>query len=95
VAIIGAIGGFLLLGGMFAFLTMAFAAWTGEPLYALGPLRYPRAGLFFGVWGICCGSSLIASAILWWKNRWWVAVAIIGACFVVAKILSAAGIAPD
>lgn len=94
VALIGTVGGLLLLGGVFAFLLMAYTTWTGQPLYSPGPSGYSKAGLFVGIWGICCGSCLIVSAVLWWKSRWWLALAIIGMCFAVAKILAVTGIAP-
>jgi hypothetical protein len=95
VALVATFGGLFLLAGVSSFFLMAYTTWRGGPLYAPGPSGFSKDGLFTGVWGICCGSVLIVSAIQWWKGRWRLALAIIGACMLLAKILSVAGITPE
>jgi hypothetical protein len=95
VAFVAVFGIFLFLSGLFAAFIMTYTTFTDAPLYSPGPSGYSKQGLSVCVWGMGCGCYLILCAIQWWKGRWRLALAMVAVCFLIAALLSVAGIAPD
>ncbi len=92
---VGAIGALLLTAGLLVFFLMAYTTWTGKPMYEPGPSGFSREGFLVGFWGVNCGGMLLLAAALWWKGRWWSALAVVAACFAVGGIASACGMFPE
>ena len=95
VAVIGTVGTFLASTGILLLIASAYITWRGQPSTVFDSYDYASKGLPLGLWGLACGIALVIAAWELWKLRWRRTLALLGACFVAAWILSLTGLMPE
>ena len=87
-------GGISLAAGLMATFIMAYASWTGSPLYEPGPTGFSREGIIGAAWSILAGISLLSSAAYWLRGRWVTAISIVLVVFAAGYGAMSVGILP-
>ena len=94
VGIIGGIGLIFVCMGLFMAVALGYATATGRKLYTPSP-DVSAESIAMTIWAIAAGGWLTSSAWMWWRGRWWWAIAMVAAYFALMHLLIAWEVLPE